>query len=118
MANGCSLTVTPFGRNYSFSLNVKPPVYRINPWLDRKLNFFFRYDHVDRDKDNKIADDAEYNLYIEGGALEIFHGNFILADYELTIFGDDFGNKHSAAPSPGNKPRNEHKFQMVYHLKY
>ncbi len=104
--------------NYSFFVNVKPPVYGISPWLDRKLNFFFRYDHVDRDKDNKIADDAEYDLYIGGGALEIFHGNYILADYEYTDYGDDFGNKHSAAPSPGNKPGNEHKFQMVYQLKF
>ncbi len=104
--------------NYSFFVNVKPPVYNISPRLDRKLNFFFRYDHVDRDKDNIIASDAEYNLYIGGGALEIFHGNYVLMDYEYTDYGKDFGNKHSSAPEPGNNPGNEHKFQMVYQLKF
>ncbi len=104
--------------NYSFFVNVKPPVYGISPWLDRKLNFFFRYDHVDRDKDNKIASDAEYDMYIGGGALEIYKGNYVLMDYEYTDYGKDFGNKHSAAPSPGNDPGNEHKFQMVYQLKF
>ncbi len=104
--------------NYSLFANVKPPVSALSPWLDRKLNFFFRYDHVDRDKDNKIADNADYDLYVGGGALEIFHGNYILADYEYTDFGDDFGNKHKSSPSPGNNPGNEHKFQMVYQLKF
>ncbi len=104
--------------NYSFFLNVKPPVYGISPWLDRKLNFFFRYDHVDRDKDNKIASDATYDMYIGGGALELVHGNYLLMDYEYTNYGDDFGNKKSSAPSPDNRPGNEHKFQMVYQLKF
>ncbi|NPA95100.1 MAG: hypothetical protein GXO58_06715 [Thermodesulfobacteria bacterium] len=104
--------------NYSFFVNVRPPVYLISPWLDRRLNLFFRYDHIDRDKDHKIASDAKYDLYIGGGALEIVHGNYVLVDYEYTDFGRDFGNKHSAAPSPGNDPGNEHKFQMVYQLKF
>ncbi len=104
--------------NYSFFANVKPPVYAVSRWLDRKLNFFFRYDHVNRDKDNKIANDATYNMYIGGGALEVVHGNYVLMDYEYTDYGADFGNKKSAAPSPGNAPGNEHKFQMVYQLKF
>ncbi len=104
--------------NYSFFVNVKPPVSAMSPWLDRKLNLFFRYDHVDRDKDNKIADDATYDMYIGGGALEVVHGNYILMDYEYTDFGDDFGNEKSAAPDPDNNPGNEHKFQMVYQLKF
>lgn len=104
--------------NYSFFVNVKPPIYAMSSWLDRRLNFFLRYDHVDRDKDNKIASDAEYDLFIGGGALEFFHGNYILADYEYTDYGDDFGNEHKSAPCPGNNPGNEHKFQMVYQMKF
>jgi len=105
-------------KNYSFFLNIRPPVNPISNWLDRRLNFFFRYDHVDRDKDNKVAKDATYDLFIGGGALEIFHGNYLLLDYEHTNFGKDFGNSHNSAPKPGNDPGDEHKFQMVYQLKF
>lgn len=104
--------------NYSFFGNIKPPVYSLSHWLDGKLNFFFRYDHVDRDKDNKIANDATYDMYIGGGALEVAHGNYILMDYEYTDMGDDFGNNKKDAPDPGNNPGNESKFQMVYQLKF
>ncbi len=104
--------------NYSFFANVKPPLYFLSNWLDKKLNFFFRYDHVNRDKNKKIASHATYNLYIGGGALEIFKGNYVLMDYEYTDYGRDFGNKHSSAPVPDNNPGNEHKLQMVYQLKF
>ncbi len=103
---------------YSIFFNLKPPVYSISNWLDRKFNVFFRYDHVDRDKNNKIADDAIYDLYIGGMAIEIIHGNYFLVDYEHTEFGDDFGNKHKDLPKINNKPGNERKVQFVYQLKF
>ncbi len=104
--------------NYSFFVNVRPPVYPMSSWLDRKLNLFFRYDHVDRDKNNQVAKDAHYNLYIAGGTIEVSHGNYILADYEFTDFGNDFGDRYSSAPSLANKPGNQQKFQIVYQLKF
>ncbi len=103
---------------YSLFLNMKPPVYTISSWLDGRFNLFFRYDHIDRDKDAKIADDATYDLYIGGVAIEVIHGNYILVDYEHTDFGDDFGNKHKDAPEVDNKPGDEHKLQFVYQLKF
>ncbi len=102
----------------SVFLNVKPPIYGLVPSLDRKLNFFFRYDWMDRDKKDRVAKETSYNMYIIGSAWEVFRGNFLLMDYEWTTFGDDFGYKKSAAPSPGLNPDNEHKFQMVYQLKF
>ncbi len=98
--------------------NVRPPIYAFAPSLDGKINLFFRYDWMDRDKNNKVARDTSYNMYMTGGTWEIFKGNFLLMDYEWTTFGDDFGYSKTKAPSPGLKPDNEHKFQMVYQLKF
>ncbi len=98
--------------------NVKPPIYPFAPALDRKINLFFRYDWMDRDKNDKVAEDTSYNMYIAGAAWEVFKGNFLLMDYELTTFGDDFGYAKTKAPSPGLNADNEHKFQMVYQLKF
>ncbi len=98
--------------------NVKPPVCAFEPSLDGKINLFFRYDWMDRDKNDRVAKDTSYNMYMAGGAWEVFKGNFLLMDYEWTTFGDDFGYSKTRAPSPGLKPDNEHKFQMVYQLKF
>ncbi len=102
----------------SVFLNVKPPVYALVPSLDRKINFFFRYDWMDRDKNDKVAEETSYNLYIGGAAWEVFKGNYVLMDYELTTFGDDFGYAKTKAPSQGLDADSEHKFQMVYQLKF
>ncbi len=98
--------------------NFRPPIYGFLPSLDKKINFFLRYDWIDRDKNDKIAVDTSYNMYIVGGAWEVFKGNYLLMDYEWTTFGDDFGTGKSSLPVPGNNPGNENKFQMVYQLKF
>jgi len=102
----------------SLFANYKPPLGSFLPALDKKFNLFFRYDWMDRDKDNKIAADATYNMYIIGGAWEVFVGNYILMDYEWTTYGRDFGAKKSSMPVPGRNNGDENKFQMVYQLKF
>jgi hypothetical protein len=102
----------------SVFLNVKPPIYGFAPSLDRKISLFVRYDWMDRDKSDKVADDTSYSMYIFGSAWEVFKGNYLLMDYELTTYGDDFGYNKKQAPSPGLNPDDEHKFQMVYQLQF
>jgi len=102
----------------SVFFNVKPPIYAFLPSFDRKISLFFRYDWMDRDKKDKVANDTSYNLYIGGAAWEVFKGNYLLVDYEGTSYGKDFGYNKQQAPSPGLDPDDEHKFQMVYQLKF
>ena len=97
---------------YSFFLNLRPPA----GGLDGRLNIFGRYDHFDADADEELADHADYDLYIVGGALEIFKGNYILAAYEHYDFGEDYNGKRR--PKPGNDLGDEHKLQLVYQLKF
>jgi hypothetical protein len=103
---------------FSVFVNVRPPMTFIAPILDARFNMFFRYDWYDRDRYDKVASDATYNMYLGGGALEIFKENYILADYEYTEYGRDFGNKKSASPLSGNNPGNERRFQLIYQLKF
>lgn len=86
--------------------------------MDRQLNLFCRYDRHDRDKDGKVAGDATYDMYIAGIAYELFKGNYLLLDYELTTYGDDFGARKSSRPEVGRKNGDEDKFQIVYQLKF
>jgi len=102
----------------SLFANYKPPIGAFFPLLDKKFNLFCRYDWMDRDKNDKIADDTAYNMYIMGAAWEVFKGNYILMDYEWTKYGSDFGAKKSSIPDPGRNNGNEDKFQMVYQLKF
>ncbi len=97
---------------YSFFLNLRPPA---GAW-DRRVNIFGRYDHFDADADKELAEDADYDLYIVGGALEIFRGNYILAAYEHYDFGEGYNGKRR--PKAGNNLGDNHKLQLVYQLKF
>ncbi len=101
---------------YSFFVNFRPPLAGFSGDWDRRLNLFARFDHFDADRDEEMADDADYDLYIVGSALEIFRGNYILAAYEHYDYGEDYNGKRR--PKEDNDLGDEHKFQLVYQLKF
>ena len=96
---------------YSFFGNLKLPV------LDRKLSLFGRYDHFDQDDDEKIGDDANYDMYIGGLTYDIHHGNLLILSYETTDFGDDAGKK-GKIPAAGNSLGDDYKIQAVMQIKF
>ncbi len=96
---------------YSFFGNLKLPV------LDRKLSLFGRYDHFDQDDDEKIGDDADYDMYIGGLVYDIYHGNLLMLSYETTDYGDDAGEK-TKGPVPGNSLGDDYKVQAVLQIKF
>jgi hypothetical protein len=96
---------------YSFFGNLKLPV------LDRKLSLFGRYDHFDQDDDEKIGDDADYDMYIGGLTYDIYHGNLLMLCYETTDYGDDAGKK-GMIPAAGNTLGDDYKIQAVMQIKF
>jgi hypothetical protein len=96
---------------YSFFGNLKFPVF------DGKLSLFARYDHFDQDTDEKIGDQAEYDLYIGGLACDIYKGNLLLLAYETTDYGDDAGKK-GKIPAVDNRLGDDHKVQAVLQIKF
>lgn len=96
---------------YSFFGNLRLPV------LDRKLSLFARYDHFDQDDDNKIGNDADYDMYMGGLAWDIYKGNMLLLAYETTDYGDDAGKK-GKAPVSGNRLGDDRKVQVVWQIKF
>jgi hypothetical protein len=74
------------GEGYSFFFNTKLPV------LDRKLNFFARYDHFNPDtKDAVTPGDACYELVNGGLAWEFYHHFMWLLVYQRTMYEKNNG---------------------------
>jgi hypothetical protein len=96
---------------YSFFGDVKLPV------LCKKLSLFARYDHFDQDKDAKIGDDAEYDMYMGGVAYDFYKGNLFLLCYETTDYGRDAGKK-GKLPVPDNNLGDDQKVQAVLQIKF
>ena len=96
---------------YSFFGNLRLPV------LDRKLSLFARYDHFDQDDDNKIGNDADYDMYVGGLAWDVYKGNMLLLSYETTNYGDDAGKK-GKVPVLDNRLGDDRKVQVVWQIKF
>jgi hypothetical protein len=96
---------------YSFFGNLKLPV------LDRKLSLFARYDYFDQDKDDAIAEDTDYNMFLGGLAWDVYKHNLLLLAYETTDYGDDAGNK-TAKPVVDNNLGDDHKIQAVWQISF
>jgi hypothetical protein len=101
---------------WSAFANFRIPMPMFPAW-DRRLALFGRYDHFDGDRDDDIAGDSIYDMWTGGMALEFIRGNYILLDYEHTLFGDDCAGK-GKAPVADMNLGDDHKFQMVYQLKF
>jgi polyhydroxyalkanoate synthesis regulator phasin len=96
---------------YSFFGNLRLPFF------DRKFSLFARYDHFDQDYDNKIGNDADYDMYVGGLAWDIYKGNMLLLSYETTNYGDDAGTKENA-PVLDNRLGDDRKVQAVWQIKF
>jgi polyhydroxyalkanoate synthesis regulator phasin len=96
---------------YSFFGNLRLPVF------ERKFSLFARYDHFDQDDDNKIGNDADYDMYVGGIAWDIYKGNMLLLSYETTNYGDDAGTKGNA-PVLDNQLGDDRKVQAVWQVKF
>jgi polyhydroxyalkanoate synthesis regulator phasin len=96
---------------YSFFGNLRLPIF------DRKFSLFARYDHFDQDDDNKISNDADYDMYVGGLAWDIHKGNMLLLSYEATDYGDDAGTKGNI-PVLDNRLGDERKVQAVWQIKF
>ena len=96
---------------YSFFGNLKLPV------LDKKLSLFGRYDHFDQDADDRIADEADYDMVIGGLTYDIYKHNLLLIVYETTDYADDAGKK-TRIPVEGNRLGDDHKIQAVLQIKF
>ncbi|UCD87530.1 MAG: hypothetical protein JSV01_07195, partial [Desulfobacterales bacterium] len=96
---------------YSFFGNLKLSV------LDGKLSLFARYDHFDQDTDEKIGNQADYDLYVGGLAYDIYKGNLFLLAYETTDYGSDAGKK-GKVPVANNRLGDDHKVQAVLQIKF
>ncbi len=71
---------------YSFFFNTKLPV------LDRKLNWFARYDHFDPDrKDWVTSGDDAYDLAHTGLAWRFFHEWMVILVYERVMYDENNG---------------------------
>ena len=87
------------------------------PFITERLGAFARYDYFNQDKDNKIAHNAHYNMYITGLSYDLYKDNIILADFESVDYGSDAGLQ-GAVPKEGNRLGNNNKFQVVYQLSF
>ncbi|MBW1670366.1 MAG: hypothetical protein JRI67_07330 [Deltaproteobacteria bacterium] len=96
---------------YSFFGNLRLPV------LDRKFSLFARYDHFDQDDDNKIGNDADYDMYVGGFAWDVYKSNMLLLSYETTNYGDDAGTKGNV-PVLDNRLGDDRKVQAVWQIKF
>lgn len=96
---------------YSFFGNLKLPFF------DRKFSLFARYDHFDQDDDNRIGNDADYDMYVGGLAWDVHKGNMLLLSYETTDYGDDAGTKGNV-PILDNRLGDDRKVQAVWQIKF
>lgn len=96
---------------YSFFGDIRLPV------MDNKLSVILRYDHFNIDKDNKVAPDSAYDLYLAGLAYNVYKGNKLLVAYESTNYETGSAGKGSV-PIPGNDLGDGHKVQAVWQIKY
>jgi polyhydroxyalkanoate synthesis regulator phasin len=96
---------------YSFFGNLRLPFF------DRKFSLFARYDHFDQDDDNKIGNDADYDMYVGGLAWDVYKGNMLLLSYETTNYGDDAGTKGNA-PVLDNRLGDDRMVQAVWQIKF
>jgi hypothetical protein len=75
---------------YSFFFNTKLPVP--DERLNRKLNLFARYDHLDPDTKNRVTSgDDSYNLVNGGLAWEFYKKWMVLLAYERVFYGNNNG---------------------------
>jgi len=71
---------------YSLFFNTKLPV------LDRKLNWFTRWDHFDPDRNDAVTSgDDSYDLVNTGLAWEFYHHCMLLLVYEHVMYDDNSG---------------------------
>ncbi len=96
---------------YSLFADIRLPVF------GERVSIFGRYDNVDIDKDDAIANDTDYTMIIAGVSYEIYKGNMLLCSYETTDYGQDSGGKGNL-PVPGNDLGDDEKFQVVWQIKY
>lgn len=98
-------------RGYSAFGNVRIPA------TDRRLSLFGRYDFVDIDIDDLIADKTAYSMIIAGLAYELHKENLILLTIEYTDHEADTAGK-GEVPIPGHNLGKDQKVQVVYQIKF
>ncbi len=82
-----------------------------------KVSLWARYDHFDQDKDDDIAEDTAYDMFIGGISYDIYKGNYVMAVFQTVDYDDDAGKQHKL-PVPGNNLGDDQQFQLVYQLKF
>jgi len=87
------------------------------PGTNGRWNLFGRYDRFDVDKDNVLADQTAYDMYMGGVVFDFFHGNQIMLAYEKTTYEKDFGSKKGDLPEVDRNNGDEEKIQVVYQIK-
>jgi len=95
---------------YSFFGRVKMPFMP-------KLAILARYDHFDQDKDDDIAEDTSYDLFIGGLSYDIYRGNMLMAVFQTVDYDDDAGALHKT-PVEDNNLGDDYQFQLIYQLKF
>ena len=56
------------------------------PGTQGRWSVFGRYDHFDPDRDEIIAENAAYDMFLGGVAYDIYQGNLIILDFETTDY--------------------------------
>jgi hypothetical protein len=87
------------------------------PSTQNRISVYARYDFFNVDMDKVIADKAGYSMIIGGLSFDLYNGNMLLADYEVTTHQDNAGTKGNL-PRMGNNLGDESRFQLVYQLKF
>lgn len=100
------------GEGYSFFFNTKLPV------LERKLNWFARYDHFDPDRNDWVASgDDSYDLVNSGLAWDFFRDWMVILVYERVMYGDNSGGI-GKAPVPGNNLDDDWRVQTALQIEF
>ena len=96
---------------YSFFGRVKIP-------MAPRFSVFARYDHFDQDKDDDIANDTAYDLFMGGIAYDIFKGNYVMAVYQTIDYDDNVAGRGKVPSAEKVNLGDDQQFQLVYQLKF
>ncbi len=90
---------------------------RVRMWFHPRLSLFARYDHFDQDKDDDIADETSYELFMSGLSYDVYKGNMLMAVFQTIDYDDDAGKLHDL-PSRGYRLGDDQQLQLIYQLRF
>ncbi len=83
----------------------------------KRLHIFARYDFFDQDRDDQIASDTAYQMYVFGLAYDVYRENKVLFCFEKTDYEENAGKKGDI-PRIGNNLGDDYRIQAVWQIKF